>query len=168
LWTLPPARTKNKRWHEVPIVPAVRKILLSLPRIEGSDFVLTTSGRVHIHDSGMAKRQLDAAITRLNDGVPIAPWVVHDFRRSTVSGMAALKVQVVVGDKVLNHTGGLLRGVAGTYQRYDFATEKKQAFIMGRPSCWRLLTTAAATVKLSQKAELVGRRDPASQKELGD
>ena len=45
MWTIPRERTKNGIVHPVPIVPWVRSILTGLPRIEGSDFVLTTTGQ---------------------------------------------------------------------------------------------------------------------------
>jgi hypothetical protein len=53
--------------------------------------------------------------------------VLHDLRRSLASGMAALGVQLPVVEKILNHVGGSFAGVAGVYQRYDFAKEKRRA-----------------------------------------
>ena len=41
--------------------------------------------------------------------------------------MPRLGVDVVTADKILNHKSGTLKGVAAVYQRYDFATEARQA-----------------------------------------
>jgi integrase len=125
LWTLPPARTKNELPHTVPITPEVRDILAALPRI--GDYVLTTSGRAPISGYSKAKIALDAAVTELNGGVPLAPWRIHDLRRAMASGMAKAGIQLPVVEKVLNHTSGSFGGVQGVYQRHDFSAEKREA-----------------------------------------
>jgi integrase len=125
LWTLPRERSKNDKAHEVPLAPEVRALLAALPRI--SDFVLTTSGRAPISGYSKCKIALDAAITKLNDGEPIPPWRIHDLRRAMASGMAKRGIQMPVVEKILNHTSGSFGGVAGVYQRHDFAGEKKLA-----------------------------------------
>lgn len=48
-------------------------------------------------------------------------WVIHDLRRTVASNMARLGVRIEVADKVLNHVSGKLGGVAGVYQKYEFA-----------------------------------------------
>jgi hypothetical protein len=42
-------------------------------------------------------------------------------------GMARLGVNLPVIEKILNHTSGSFHGVAGIYQRYTFANEKRRA-----------------------------------------
>ena len=112
LWTLPRSRSKNNVARQVPIVPAVREILLGLPRLAGCDFVFTTTGKTSVTGYGRAKEALDAAIVRLN-GEPLAPWVVHDLRRTMASGMAKLGVALPTVEKLLNHKGASFSGVAG-------------------------------------------------------
>ena len=63
MWTLPRERAKNDEPHQVPIVPWARSILAGLPRIAGSDFVFTTTGKTSISGYSKAKASLDAAIT---------------------------------------------------------------------------------------------------------
>ena len=41
--------------------------------------------------------------------------------------MAKLGIPMHVVEKILNHTSGSFGGVAGVYQRYNFADEKKNA-----------------------------------------
>jgi integrase len=120
LWTLPAERVKNKNRHEIPLSAPARAILADLPRI--SELVFTTTGTTPVSGFASAKRRLDRTISP-----PLPSWVLHDFRRSLASGMAALGVQMQVVERLLNHVGGSFAGVAGVYQRYDFAKEKRRA-----------------------------------------
>jgi integrase len=127
LWTLPAERSKNGTIHQIPIAPAVRAILGGLPRIAGeAGYVFTTTGRTPPSDFSNAKRDLDNAITALN-GAPIAPWRLHDLRRTAATAMARLGVQLPTVEKILNHVSGSFGGVQGIYQRHDFAAEKREA-----------------------------------------
>lgn len=53
IWALPGARTKNGRDHDVPLSPEAKAVLVSLPRIDGSDLLFTTNGRKPV--SGLSK-----------------------------------------------------------------------------------------------------------------
>ena len=123
MWVIPRERTKNGIVHPVPVVPWVRSILSSLPRINGAPFVLTTTGKTSISGYSKCKAALDAAITEANRGQPIPQWRMHDLRRSMASTMARLGVDLPVVEKLLNHTSGSFAGVAGVYQRHDFADD---------------------------------------------
>jgi integrase len=122
IWTLPGARTKNGKVHVIPLSEAALDVLANVPRINDSDFVFTTSGEVPWRDCTKAKRKLDALLPADMPG-----WVLHDLRRTAASGMARLGVSLPVIEKVLNHSSGSFAGVAGIYQRYDFAAEKQRA-----------------------------------------
>jgi len=61
------------------------------------------------------------------DRKAIPPFTVHDLRRTCASGMAGLRVPPHVVEMVLNHRSGTRRGVAGVYNRFDYADEKRQA-----------------------------------------
>jgi hypothetical protein len=41
--------------------------------------------------------------------------------------MATLGIAPHVADKILNHQGGTISGVAAVYQRHDFLAERKEA-----------------------------------------
>ena len=126
-WTLPRDRVKNGVEHTIPLPPWARSIIAGLPRIADDGFVFTMNGRNSISGYSKAKRQLDAVVANLNGGTPIAPWRMHDCRRTFATGLARLGVQLPVVERLLNHTSGSFAGVAGVYQRFDFATEKRQA-----------------------------------------
>jgi hypothetical protein len=58
----------------------------------------------------------------------IAPWVLHDLRRTMSTVMhERLGVQPHIVEACLNHVGGHQGGVAGTYNRSVYANEKRRA-----------------------------------------
>ena len=127
-WTIPRERVKNGIEHTIPLAPWARSIVGTLPRIAGSGgFAFTVNGRNSISGYSKAKRELDAEISSLNGGTPIAPWRIHDLRRTFATGLARLGVQLPVVEKLLNHTSGSFAGVAGVYQRHNFSDEKRHA-----------------------------------------
>jgi len=69
---------------------------------------------------GRAKQELDQ---RLH----IAPWRLHDLRRTCATQMAELGVQPWYVEAVLNHQSGHKQGVAGTYNRARYADEMRSA-----------------------------------------
>lgn len=59
--------------------------------------------------------------------VRIAPWRIHDLRRTCATGMAGLSIQPHIVEAVLNHVSGPKAGVAGIYNKYQYLPEKKAA-----------------------------------------
>jgi len=98
LWTIPGSRTKNGAEHDVPLSLAAQDILSRAPRIAGSQFVFTTSGVRPISGYSQAKERLDALMLLIarqeagEDGAAatVAPWCLHDMRRTAASGMARM------------------------------------------------------------------------------
>jgi integrase len=115
---LPKERTKNKRFHEVPLSSQAIAIIKALPRI-GDQYAFTLNGSAP-YNGFKVKERFDVAVN-------IAPWTVHDLRRTAASGMARLGVSLVVIEKILNHVSGSLAGIVGVYQRHEFAEEKRAA-----------------------------------------
>ena len=58
---------------------------------------------------------------------PIVPWSIHDLRRTVATGLQRLGVRLEVTEAVLNHISGSRAGIAGVYQRHDWAVEKRAA-----------------------------------------
>ena len=95
----------------------------SVDRMTDSPFVFTTTGRTSISGFSDGKERLDAvmleiaraeAVERGNDpdAVTIAPWRIHDLRRTVASGMARLGIGVAVAEKVMNHVSGTSLGLS--------------------------------------------------------
>jgi integrase len=111
---LPGERTKNGHPHTVPITPQVEAILAPRQRDSDRKFVF---GR----DTGgfkgwsSSKRILGKRIAAA--GVKMAPWRLHDLRRTCATGMHELGVSSDVIETCLNHLSGFRRGIAGVYVR---------------------------------------------------
>ncbi len=139
LWVIPRERVKNGQEHEVPLSPAAWALLDGLPKIGKAGLVFTVTGDTQVSGFSRAKERLDAEIVRLqksfpiqqDDGAttvePIPHWTLHDLRRTGATGLARLGVNLPVIEKILNHTSGSFKGVAGVYQRHSFADEKRRA-----------------------------------------
>jgi integrase len=126
IWTIPAARSKNKRAHTLPLSPQAVEIIKGLPRFSGSKFVFSP-GVTAPSGFSRAKTRADRLIANASCGEPISPWILHDIRRSVASGMAALGVNLPVIERCLNHVSGSFAGIVGVYQRHDFADEMRAA-----------------------------------------
>jgi integrase len=123
---IPGARMKSRRSHTIPLSSAAFDLLKNTPRLYGSDLVFPGEGAKAI-SWGHVKTKLDRALAE--DGDPkMQAWRLHDIRRSGASCLASLGVKLEVADKLLAHAkSAKLPGVASTYQRYEFLTERRAA-----------------------------------------
>jgi integrase len=124
LIVLPGTRTKNKRSHIVPLSPPA-KVILNGHRILGRTFVFGRDDTAGFRGWGISKQRLDERAAKTNGGM--APWVVHDLRRTCATGMVTIGIQPHVVEAVLNHVSGHKSGVAGIYNRAAYDTEKREA-----------------------------------------
>ena len=136
LWIIPAARVKNGDEHSVPLSEAVSAVLGAVQRISGkAGYVFTTTGQSPVSGFTRAKGRLDKLMADIaNEGraegidrIEIPPFTIHDLRRTAASGMAGLRFPPHVVEAVLNHRSGTRRGVAGVYNRFDYADEKRAA-----------------------------------------
>lgn len=135
LWTLPGARAKNRRAHEVPLSTEALAIIAKVEKRK--DRNLQDRGLLFGRREGpfsgwsVAKKSLDARIAEHceKEGIkPPAPWTLHDVRRTVATRMADLGIaQPHVVEAVLNHISGHKAGVAGVYNRATYREEKRQA-----------------------------------------
>jgi integrase len=129
-WTLPGERTKNGRGHIVHLSALAIETLAKLPRIASKKgWVFTTGlggGDTSVSGFGRGRERIAAAMTEAS-GEAVAPFTLHDLRRSTATGMAALGIAPHVVDKILNHSSGKIAGVAKIYNRFEYLSERKTA-----------------------------------------
>jgi integrase len=117
---LPAARVKNGRAHIIPLSKPARAILAGIDR----------GTRTHVFgrdDSGFwgfskCKGRIDKQL-----GSAVAPWRIHDARRTAASGMQRLGVRIEVIERALNHVSGSFRGVAGVYARDPLSDDVRAA-----------------------------------------
>jgi integrase len=121
-WTIPGARTKNKRAHVLPLPPMAWQIIREVhPRFE----VEHLFGRgVHGYNGWAIN-----AATMKKRMRALPAWTLHDLRRTVATRMSDLGVQPHIVEQVLNHQG-FRAGVAGTYNRSPYATEVRNALAM--------------------------------------
>jgi hypothetical protein len=62
-----------------------------------------------------------------HDGRAARPLVRADLRRTVATGLQRLGVRLELTEAVLNHISGSRGGIAGVYQRHDWAAEKRSA-----------------------------------------
>jgi integrase len=139
-------RTKNHRPHTVPISAPAAAIIAAQPRREHRDLIF---GRGEKPFSGWSKckERLDERIAKANHGKRIPHWTPHDLRRTFATycggglpehqfkklpprereAAGGLGIQPHIVEAVLNHVSGARAGVAGTYNRSTYASEKKAA-----------------------------------------
>ena len=123
-------RTKNRKRHLVPLSPQALEVIDSIPARLNRD-LLFGEGVGGFSGWSRSKEALDRRINaaRAKAGKePLPPWTVHDIRRSVVTalnerGFAAPHII----EAVVNHVSGHKAGVAGTYNRAAYATEKRKA-----------------------------------------
>jgi integrase len=121
--TVPPVRTKNHVGLVLPLPQMALDVLAGVPRVEGHDLVFGISGDKPPQDFSRVKALLDAEMARLA-GREIAPFVIHDLRRSIASGMQRIGIRFEVIEAVLNH---VIAGVAAVYQRDRLLAAKRDA-----------------------------------------
>ena len=141
VWTIPGARTKNKRTHVVPLAQPAAALIENL---KGSDFLVTTTGRTPVSGWSKIKVRLDKAMG------DVPPWQLHDLRRTAATGMAELGIAPHIVEATLNHISGAKAGVAGTYNRAAYAEQKRDALERWADHVERLVSgkTAAKVVTL--------------------
>jgi integrase len=140
VWVIPAERMKGTdsaaREHVVPITNAIRNVIDALPVYKKGDFLFsTTFGETPAWITSKVKQRLDRrmlhtlrALARSRGEDPakvdLPPFVNHDIRRTIRSGLSALRIDRDIREAVLAHARP---GVEGTYDRYDYLPEKRDA-----------------------------------------
>jgi integrase len=115
--TIPGTRTKNHRTLVLGLAPIALDVLASVPRREDLFF----SGRKGKAYAcwGYDKARLDARIAK-DTGKALAPWTLHDLRRSVRTGMGRLGVPPHIAELVINHVKD---GIQAVYDKHTYQRE---------------------------------------------
>ncbi|WP_438277973.1 tyrosine-type recombinase/integrase [Nitrobacter sp.] len=131
LWTIPGERYKNKLDHVIPLSPGAKALIGTKPKgFKGNTWFVfsTTDGRRPFSGFSKAKVSLDSEIAKLRkaEGRAKMPrWTLHDLRRTARTLMSRAKVPEDHAERAMGH---VIAGVRGTYDRYSFLEEKRDAF----------------------------------------
>ena len=124
VWRLPAKRTKTGEGMEIPLVPEVVDWFLRLRELSAnSEYVFPKrrrDPRERVPHVGVDT--LNVALQRVKHGLP--HFTLHDLRRTARTHLAALGIRREVAERCLGHK---LRGVEGTYDRYDYFEERRSA-----------------------------------------
>jgi len=124
--TIPGAIAKNNRTHALPYGQAVADLLAVVPFREGCLF---PAGREHVRGKPTttfnAWPKSKVALDKLLANV--APWTLHDLRRTFATNLAKLGTPPHVVEKLLNHASGTISGVAAIYNQFQYMDEMRTA-----------------------------------------
>jgi integrase len=116
IWVIPANRYKTDVEHVVPLPNIAVALLSGIPKTDAR-FVFSTKPGSRF--SGFSK-----SMARLRDLSGIADWRLHDIRRTVRTGMARLRIDPDVAERVVGHVIG---GVRGVYDRHAYLEEKQDA-----------------------------------------
>jgi integrase len=156
LWTIPGARYKTKLDHVIPLTPQTRALIGEKPEgFKGNAWFIfsTTDGAKAFSGFSKAKRALDAEIAELRQAEgrePMPEWRLHDLRRTARSLMSRAGVPTDYAERVLGHVIG---GVRGTYDRYEYLEEKRDALAKLARLVDRIISGRPTELKLVRRQE---------------
>ena len=111
---------KNRRPHTVPLGDWASRLIGDLPGT--SDLLFPSRDNYDSPFNGFSKCK-----TAFDKDLDVAPYTLHDLRRTFSSTMAKLGTPIHVTEKLLNHTSGTISGVAAVYNRHSYLEEMRTA-----------------------------------------
>jgi integrase len=117
---LPRERTKSKRALELTLPPTAVAIFNSIRRRNSRD-TLFGGGANGFNAWSYNTLALNCRITAA-EGKALAPWRIHDLRRTVRTRLGKLGVLPHIAELVLNHAGHK-SGIGGVYDHHDYEPE---------------------------------------------
>lgn len=118
--TLPASLTKNKHDHSFVLCDLALKVIATCPT--ENDFLFPAQrGETVFGGWGKQKALLDKTC-------PIAPWTLHDLRRSFAHGWQRLGIKIEHTEAALGHISGKRGGIVRVYQTYNYLPELITAY----------------------------------------
>lgn len=117
VWHIPVEDREKVNAGELKLPKMALEVIEAQPRIDGNPYVFAGRGKKAFNSFSDGKEDLNAE-------APIAPWVVHDLRRTARSLMARAGVQREIAERTLGH---VIAGVEGVYDRHGYLEEKGEA-----------------------------------------
>ncbi len=115
--TFPEGFAKNKREHVLPLSLLAQEVISELPDTGDLLFPAATNFEKPFTTWAWHK-------ARFNEGLKdVAPYTLHDLRRTFATIHAKIGTPVHVTEKLLNHVTGTISGVAAIYNRHSYLDE---------------------------------------------
>jgi integrase len=147
---IPGERSKTGDPRTIPLSSTALALMQDLPRV--GEYVFSANGS-GLGGWSKAKRAIDATAAEVNG--PLAPWRLHDLRRTAATNLQALGTVLQVVEAVLGHVSGSRAGIVGVYQRHQFEAEKRQALEAWAGEAVRI-TSGSKIVRAAAVASGVG------------
>lgn len=123
LWTIPAARTKNKREHVVPLTDMAKGIIAEIGSIFPDSPWLVPLHLNAKHDAPISRNMLSRNIRDFCATTKMPVWTPRDLRRTVKTRMGEIGIAKQVRDRLQNHA--LDDDVSARhYDRWDYLTEK--------------------------------------------
>lgn len=162
LWTIPAARSKNKREHAVPLSDMAVRIIRdqladnsALAERKGREapaFVFPGPGaRASVTGAAIAKaiKREEVAKRGVATIMGVAPWTAHDLRRTAATCMEEIGVSPFVIGHVLNHVSATKASITSrVYARYTYDAEKRDALDRWAARLDGILAASASVTRL--------------------
>lgn len=132
-FTLPPGFAKNHREHVVPLGPMASALVEEL-KADGLLFPAANGSGKPFSGFSKCKKALDKTL----EGV--APYTLHDLRRTFSTGLGRLGTQPHIKEMLLNHIEAK-SDVEGIYDQWKYEQPKREAILLWEKHLASLLST---------------------------
>lgn len=126
VWVIPPERTKNKRYHLIPITPLVHDLIKAVIGFNGNDgdFLFPSRGNPS-NNKPINKSTLSQSVIGYCKKTGMEKFTPKDLRRTVKTRMGEIGLKKDIRDRLQNHA---LTDVSSKhYDRYDYLPEKREA-----------------------------------------
>ena len=115
-WVIPGSRYKSKRDTLIPLSEAAQRVIAAQPVL--GDYVFSVTGQRALGSFAERKAEFDKL-------AGVSGYTIHDLRRTARTLLSRAGVAADIGERCLGHA---MIGVRGTYDRFEYADEKRAAF----------------------------------------
>jgi integrase len=121
-WRIAAEPREKSNAGDLVLPPVALAIINTQPRIGDNPYVFAAArGNGHFRSFSRLKLAFDSALAR---DKAVAPWVVHDLRRTFRSLLSRCSVRGDVAERAMGHA---ITGIEGTYDRHTYTAEKADA-----------------------------------------
>jgi integrase len=123
VWTIPTEDREKGTGRNLKLPAMAVEIIETQPQLKNNNpYVFAAPPLRHFNSWGQRKKELDRELKKTLPGM--APWVIHDLRRTARSLMSRADVRPDIAERVMGHTIG---GVEGIYDRHSYDQQKADA-----------------------------------------
>lgn len=126
VWTIATEAREKSNAGLLDLPPAAVQIIDAQPEVADNPYVFAGRGDAPLWPGAKLKADFEGKLAKANGGSPLPRWVVHDLRRTAKTLMRRAKVDSEISERVLGHA---IAGVEGTYDRFAYRDEKRDALI---------------------------------------